>query len=860
MTKKHNKNSYGNKVQMTNLSPSFFKKYQPQNLTYALGLSALLLSTAALPAFANPDTPTQTQANASAPVLIAKPTLTTTAQPLNPRTALPLTRNLDWVQKPLLSDEQKKTLGPGCCGAYVAPIPTHTSANRDPKTVPLRASARKIEAQGTTAIMKGSVELTQGYRQMRSDALAFDKENQHLTLTGNVQFREPGLLVLGDKVTVDLRSEEFSVDTATWLLHEAALRGTAKTFARKGEQLVIEDASYTTCEPGNNTWSLNAKEMAINSDTGMATARHMHIDIKEVPVLYLPWIRYPADGRRASGLLFPQLGFSQENGLSYAQPIYLNLAPNYDATLTPRHLQERGQMLELEFRHLSELSQTTLATAWLGDDKGGDDGDEDIYINPLTQKRLHEGDDRWLASINHLGGFDQRWNTEIDYTKTSDVDYFQDIGNGSLQTSSQTHLRQHLSLGYNTAHWQLNIQRNEYQTLVDNIDNQYQELPRIEARGRYRTQIAGQDLVFNLKNRYTVFDHDDDARVTGKRFNAEYALSLNKQWLWGYFRPTIKLKHISYDLNKPVTPGGDDQPSETVPVSIIDTGLFFERNSTLFGGYTQTLEPRLYYLNAKYKDQSSNPNFDTSNLTFSYQQLFRDDRFSGGDRIGDTEQLTASLTSRAISASTGIERMYASVGQIFYLRDRRVALDSAIPNTVLLRSDSDFAAELAVYFNKDWRMQSDVLYNYDSNQVNKGSVSLRFKNDQNAIFNATYRYTREDTRFIAGRQFNADIEQTDFSTYFPINNRWNLIARWNYDLTNNRELETFGGIEYSSCCWRAAMVFRRWLDRDDKLQIPEEDLKYDNGIFFQIQLRGLAGTGKNFDRILGDGIYGYEAK
>jgi len=764
-------------------------------------------------------------------------------------------RNLDWVDETALSDEQKQGLADGCCGRYVEPPRDYPDADLNPDDAPLNASATSTEAQDKVATMKDDVQISQGYRQVRSDTAILDQEERTATLEGNVQLREPGLLMLGTKAHFNLDSGELAVDDATWVFHESAIRGTAGTVARQEDGLIfIDNATYTSCEPGNNTWTMAAANIAIDPQTGMATAKHVRIKVKDVPIIYLPWIRYPVDGRRASGLLFPEISVSDKNGFDYAQPIYLNLAPNYDATITPRYMQERGEMLELELRHLSRLTETTLGGGWLSDDDGGD-----VSIDPITGLKPFEGEDRWLAMLDHRGGIGERWSTTIDYTKVSDEDYFRDIGNATLEARSQTHLKQSAGLNYNLDHWRFGVSATEYQTLINNTDDQYQQLPRVFANGEYFINAGAQDLIFKLKNQFTTFDHDDNSRVTGDRLRSDYSITLDKQWLWGYFRPTFKLKHLSYDLDDPLQPGGDDGPSTTVPVGIIDTGLFFERFSSLFGGHTQTLEPRLYYLNAKSEDQSDNPDFDTDELTFSYQQLFRDTRFSGGDRISDGEQLTLALTTRMIDAH-GIERLHASIGQILYLDDREVALNYAANNEELLRSDSEFAAEFGARLNKQWRFQSDILYDDNSERVNKGSFSLRYRGTGQALFNASYRYTREEPRFQDGVAYDADIEQADLSAFLPISSRWSLIGRWNQDLTNSRELEVFGGIEYNSCCWRAALIARHWLDRDDNELIPEDELEYDDGIFFQIQLKGLAGTGGTLDSILSDGIYGYEAR
>ena len=790
-------------------------------------------------------------------------------------------RNLDWVDESVLTPEQREAATPGCCGAYIEPPRDYPDADFDPEQSSMRASATSTEAQDNVATMTGDVQISQGYRQVRSDVAIVDQINRTVELKGGLQLREPGLLMLGDRALVNLDTQELEVENATYIMHEAAIRGSADLLNRDiNDHIYINNAIYTTCEPGNNTWRLVAPNVDIDPDKGIATVRHARIEVKGIPVFYTPWLRYPIDGRRATGLLFPELNVGDENGLDYAQPIYLNLAPNYDATVTPRYIQERGEMLELELRHLSKLTELTIGGAYLANDDGGDDSDEDY-----PGKQTFIGEDRWLANVDHSGGMGRAWSTKIDYTKVSDEDYFRDLGNVTLQASSETHLRQLAAAGYQLGHWSLGVQAVEYQTLINNTRRQYQQLPRVDANGNYRFSPWGLDLELSLENQYTQFDHRDSIDlngnpiVTGSRVRADYALTLDHQWVWGYVRPTVMVKHLTYDLDDPVSLGGDDSPSATVPVGIVDAGLVFERDTSFFKNAIQTFEPRLYYLNSDFDEQSAHPDFDTSELTFSYQQLFRDDRFSGGDRIGDAEQITVGLTSRLIDANTGIERLRGSIGQIFYLKDRYVSLDPTLTKAILknlddpsslsnisqrnlatdlLNDDSNMAGEFAAYLSQNWRFQSDILFDNDSDKVDKGSFSLRYNDDHNAIFNTSYRYTRKNPRIFNGEVYDADIEQADISALLPVTRSWSLIGRWNQDLTNSRELEVFGGLEYNSCCWRASIILRHWLDRDDDLIIPEEQLEYDDGIFFQIQLKGLAGTGTSVESILNDGIYGYE--
>jgi LPS-assembly protein len=803
-----------------------------------------------------------------------------------------LARNLDWVEEEALTPEEKEKMASGCCGAYIEPPRNYPDADLEPEEASLRVASSSTEVlQENIAHLKGDVHLTQGYRQVRSDYATVNQDERTVDLEGNVQLREPGMLLTGDTAHVNMDSKDIQINNSDYLFHESGVRGTADRLTRpSGDIFYIDNATYTTCEPGSNAWQLVSSEVDVNPGTGIAHAKHVRLEVKDIPVMYLPWIRFPIDDRRASGLLFPSFDVSEDNGIDFAQPIYLNLAPNYDATITPRYVQERGPMAEVEFRHMSEYTYTVLGGAFLSDDDGGDDSDEDP--DAITGDREHEGEDRWLANIDHTGRFGRGWSTRIDYTRVSDDDYFRDLDNTTLEVSSRTHLRQLGFVSYNTDNWLFRLTGREYQTIAENTRDQYKLLPRIEANGDYRLG----DFEFELNNQFSSFDHNDDndlttgstffiddknTYVTGDRLRLNYGATWDKQWAWGYFRPTAKIKHITYDLDDPLLGQSDDSPSVTVPVGIIDTGIYFERDTTWLNGYTQTFEPRLYMVYSKYEDQSDLPDFDTSELTFSYSQLFRDDRFVGGDRIGDTEQISVGLTTRLIDNSTGIERLRASLGQIYYLDDRYVSLNTMLTKSVLkslnnpddltnldereiadglLRDESAYAAEFSLRLWENLRLQADMLYDEENSEIDRGSASIRYHGQNNRIFNLGYRFINKVPRFYqpTSEYIDIDVEQADFSTIFPIFRNWSLIGRYNYDLTNSRNLETFVGLQYDSCCWRLSLLGRKWIDRNDNILLPEEDLTEDKGIFLQIQFKGLAGYGTKVESILKDGIYGYE--
>ena len=116
---------------------------------------------------------------------------------------------------------------------------------------------------------------------------------------------------------------------------------------------MLNQATFSTCPDGDNGWALAADKISINADDGWGEAWHSVIKIQDVPVFYLPYMTFPVSNQRKSGLLIPKFGSSQKLGVDLQLPYYLNLADNYDATITPRYMSERGTQLKTEFRYLT---------------------------------------------------------------------------------------------------------------------------------------------------------------------------------------------------------------------------------------------------------------------------------------------------------------------------------------------------------------------------------------------------------------------------------------------------------------------------------------------------------------------------
>ncbi len=823
-----------------------------------------------------------------------RPPHNTSAATNGPRSTRGLSAaEIDWVAEEELTPEQLEQMPAGCCGSYIAPERSDSEATLDPEQAPLRAEADSSRwLQQNTAVLQGDVKLTQGYRQLQADSAELDKGSNTGILSGNVQMREPGVLITSERAKMNMDTGAAELENATYLLHDAHLRGSSAAVKMTPEKvLTLEDGSFTRCEPDGNAWSLHSSELTLDPNIGEGWGKHVRLHVAGVPVFYTPYLRFPIGDERKSGFLFPSISSSDNGGVDVSVPYYLNLAPNYDMTLSPRVISDRGEMLETEIRHMSTHFDTVVSTAWLADDSGGDDQDLEDLIDDgvITEEEAYpfRGEDRWLLGVEQFGGRQSRWFTQIDYTAVSDVDYFRDLGTTSLEVNSTSQLKKYGTAGYRGDHWLLQAEATEYQKLWDDAEQQYKQLPRLTLDGHYRMPA---DFELQLDHDFTAFDHRDkerDGLITGERLRLDYALTWDQQWMWGFFRPGVKLKHLSYRLDDDyLQAGANDTPSFTVPQGSLDTGLFFEREGNLFGnGYVQTFEPRLFYFYSDRENQDELINvgtgrlrtvdFDTNDLTFGYSQLFRDSRFSGSDRIDDDNRLSVGLTSRFIDASTGIERFSASLGQVFYHDDRAIAIDlteaQALAQAENQRSDSDFAAQVSARLGKYLRFNSEVMWDADnSDRVSRGNASLRYIDEQYRIFNLSYRYDRIpplpsdptdlDGDGILNEEIEQSIEQGDLSFVWPIAGDWNAIGRANYDFTHQRELETLIGVEYNDCCYRVRLVARKWLDNANANVLESLDLEEDRGIFLEFQLKGMGSIGSKVSGILSDGIVGYEQR
>lgn len=831
-----------------------------------------------------------------------------------------LRKTLDWVPASQLTPAQRAGQQFYSCGAYIEPERPGKDFKGNPDTQPIHIDADDVKYdQESIARLNGNVTLRQANRLFEGDNLTLNKLENTATFRGNTRVREPGLLVLGQYGSANLNTGEATVDDAAYVVHASNVRGQAKRVVRNGDATIeLTDATYTSCPPSNNGWLLSGQKVRLNPNTGFGSATNATVKVHGIPVLYTPYIYFPIDDRRQSGFLYPTIGSSSNNGFDASVPYYFNLAPNYDATLTPRIMSKRGAHLEGQARYLTAQNKGEIGAAALA----GKDA--------LKKENRYYDQQRWLISWNHTTTLTPRWTMGIDYANASDKQYIDDFGT-QLNLSSSGPLNQRVGtkyLGGDADHdWQLKLDAHKFKNMSETSDDPYDKLPQIELKG---TWFTAAEINVNYLVDYTRFSRSDNwhyvnevpdpdfnpgddvkkslydqgygiERAEGDRAYFESGASFPFTASYGFITPAVKVQHVQYsltNLNKQEVIDDlkhygfkeDDYtktPSTTVPTFSLDSGLYFDRQITFEGtAYTHTFEPRVKYLYApSVEGQAMNPVFDTALMDFTYSSLWRDSRFTGYDRLGDANQLSIGFSSSLLREKDGFERLRFALGQTLYFKDRDVYIDPRTGEKNKIHWDineqeqyarlkdemeeptSPLVSELVYTINRASSVQQDLAWNTNSNQLDNYGIYYRYHPQSRKVFNIGYRFRSQADRYVkdefdnnvidsAGHYETAsnDLSLSDVSVAWPINNQWSALGRWQYDFTNKRNFEVMSGIEYNSCCYQLRVLWRSWIEPDDNIDHPTKK----SGVFLQFVLRGLGGLSSGSVSNYLSGIQGYE--
>jgi LPS-assembly protein len=736
--------------------------------------------------------------------------------------------------------------------------------------------------QGTSGVKVESPEpdvyhLTSRVRMVRADQVlqaddvTYNADSTAYDARGTVQYQEAGMLVSADRITGTTTPNQGDADKVRYQLLQSRGNGLADHAKIMDPQHGrFSQATYSTCDVGSHMWEFRAKTLNLNKETGVGAARSATMRFKNVPFMYLPYFTFPLDDRRKSGFLYPTFGVNSYSGAFLTLPYYLNLAPNYDATIEPGYYSDRGAMLAGEFRYLLPKSNGSFDIHYMPHDKGPD--------QDISGTSDRDGSkQRYLLQVANSTQLGDGFNFGANINRASDNQYFRDFGN-DVYSSSVGLLSSSAYVYKSGKYWSSSLGADDYQNVDAGLNN-YVEPYRRWPRGTFNLDAPVLSwLDAGIDSEVVAFRKTDRApispgvpgQVDGNRLDLAPFVSADFQGAAWFVRPRLEYRYTDYRLDNDYQRFNYTQrsPSRSLPIASVDAGLIFDKQTNLFGtSYTQTLEPRLYYLYVPYRNQNALPTFDTNEMSFDFWQLFTTNRFSGADRQMDANNLTAALTTRLLD-DTGVERFSASIGQIRYFSDQKVQMPFVAPTNY---AGSDYIAQTSIQFNDKWRMNTSYQWNpntrnstYPNEQgqyfeqghdTDLATIAIQRRIKGDGIINFSYRYRRNV------------MEQFDTSVVYPVSERWRALARWvfarrdvlpvtlngttfNTFTYSHRTLDAAVGVEYDSCCVAFRVLGRHY--------VHDYTRSTANAIMFEVEFKGLGSLSPQTGSYLRRAILGYQ--
>ncbi len=686
--------------------------------------------------------------------------------------------------------------------------------------------------EGQVLNLSGNVLLRRGDQVLSTDRLSYDQDKETYTAEGSVHYQDRGMRLIAARAKGDQGKDTHELEDIQYQLIRRRGNGGAERITLKGDEGSLYGSTYSTCPPDARRWELRAQRIDVNTAEGMGTAHNATLRIGRVPVLYLPWFRFPIDDRRRTGLLYPAISSSGRNGFDWRQPVYLNLAPNYDATITPRLMTKRGLQLGGEFRYLTETGRGVLDGAFLPSDDLTD-RDRDVEIAEGVPESNRRASNRGFLRFVGSQNFGPHWQARSNVAWVSDPRYLDDASN-NLSGGAASFVTSDIGLYGRGRNWEATIMADHWQladyTLRD-ANLPFDRLPRGQVH--WEQAFAG-PFTGGIDAEVVRFAHTELAG--GSRLDLKPYVSLPLEGDSWFLKPTVAWRYTGYSLeNDPLLPGRDDRPSRSLPVTTLDAGLYFDRHMRWGDSdYLNTLEPRIFYFNSPYRDQTGIPLFDTRPLTFGWGQLFRDNRYSGADRQADGNQLTLAVSTRLIREADGHEKLSASIGQIRYFEDSRVTVPGESPTE---QGKSAWIVDTNYAPSDRWTIGASYQWDPKAGRRDLASLRARYLIGDDGIVNLGYRYRRDL------------LEQADLSFLYPINPNWSLVGRYYYSLQDNQLLEGIAGVQWESCCLAVRVVGRRYLSGRSG--------DVNNAIQLEIELKGLGSAGPDTEGRLRRAILGY---
>ncbi len=739
------------------------------------------------------------------------------------------------------ADDSAIGLKPGEGGLQLKLQPSLIRIPPDNKDqVPLFVDADNIQGhQDQETEAEGAVRLRRRGKAFFADWLRYDKPEDEINAHGNVRLEQRGDVLEGTKLKYTVDTERGAMEKPKYRVRVSATTGRGEgdrlLFEGQGKYRLLR-GNYTSCDVGNDDWFLRAKDFEIDQGRQVGTARNASVLFLGAPILYSPYLSFSMDRQRKSGFLAPSFGTSGNSGTEFSLPYYWNIAPNRDATITPRVMAKRGVELQNEFRYIDPQYRG------------------EFHFEVLPDDRVKNGDTRSSLSWIHSQSFSNGWNGALNVQKVSDATFFTDLST-QIAATSQTVLPRTGSLAkggtwWNDGTWGVSTSIQRWQTLqadpLNPITPPYNNAQLNFTANKFNAGFTD----FAFSGNFSDFTHP--TLINGQRTVAYPAVSVPLQTSFGYLTPKIGLHLTHYNFDQTNTSVPDQ--NRAVPIFSTETGVVFERNMSWSSqNMVQTIEPKLYYVYIPTRNQNQIPLFDTGLQDINFATLYAENQFSGSDRINDANQVTMGVTSRLLQQANGIERLRVGLAQRYYLKTQDVTLPGVAPRG---SNSSDLLAALSATVVPHWSADAGWQYTTNFSQTQRLSVGTRYQPEPGKVLNLSYRYVNGGVITSTGQTqtvVNAinpsnTLRQLDISGQWPVKGRLSVVARWNYSTADSRLLEGLAGLEYDGGCWAFRVLAHSYATTATTSV---------SSLFMQLELNGVSKIGSNPLELLRRNVGGY---
>jgi LPS-assembly protein len=700
-------------------------------------------------------------------------------------------------------------------------------------------------------VVDGDAEIRRGVSAIRADRIEMYQPDDMFDARGNVRVSNKGNQYRGPELRLKVDTFEGYFLQPTYRFITNGGNGTAARIDFINEKsLVARNATFTTCERTDEktwapAWIITGTSFKFDQEAETAQATGAVLRFKGVPILAFPTLSFPLSEKRKSGLLPATYNVDTVSGSVVELPYYLNIAPNRDATLTPAVMSKRGLSLFGEYRYLERDYSGRLRTNYMPNDK-------------------LRGIDRWSYSLQHTGlvrtGVPALGNLglNLNLNRVSDNNYWQDFPRTNT-TLTQRLLANTAGLTWGRGFWSVGLSALKWQTLQDPLSPivpPYDRLPQLTAAyTRLNAPVAGQSgFDWSVSGDLTRFSSNRSLTLQPNSDRAVARAQISRPWIspgW-YITPKMQLHATSYQFDAPLV-NGAVSASRVVPTFSLDSGLQFERKANYLGrDFTQTLEPRAFYVRTPFRDQSTLPNYDSGVNDFNFATVFNENSFVGNDRISDANLLTLGLTSRLLNSESGAEAVRFGVAQRIRFSNQQVTLPGGLPITDRI---SDVLFGTSINWTPQWAVDSTVQYNPKLKVSERSSFGARYNPGHYRVISAAIRRQR-------GISSSADI-----GWQWPINDLWGDkgldlgpgrglgdgrfygVGRLNYSFQDKKLVDAIVGVEYDGCCWIGRVVLQR---------SQNTTLVAVTRILFQLELVGFSRLGVNPLQLLKTNIPRYQ--